>query len=237
LATLSQAKSLGGVGAIFVILTFVPSVGWLLGIIGFILMLVAIKNISDVTGDKSIFNNMLLAVGLAIAGVVVGVLVVVASVLRFIGLNGLNAGPNFNGSTVPAGDIIGLIGSVLLGLAVVWIMFVVSAIFARRSYGSIASRLNVGMFGTTGLLYLIGAATTIILAGFIILFVAGILQIIAFFSIPAQLPTQATGGMSGPMAPPSSMPAPGGATKFCVNCGNKLDASATFCNNCGAKQP
>ena len=74
MASLSQAKSLGAVGSILVVLTAVPSVGALLGIVGFILMLVAIKNISEVVGDRSIFNNMLVAVGLAIAGIVVGAL-------------------------------------------------------------------------------------------------------------------------------------------------------------------
>jgi uncharacterized membrane protein len=238
MATLSQAKSLGAVGSILVVLTAVPSVGALLGIVGFILMLVAIKNISDVVGDKSIFSNMLVAVGLAIAGIVVGALVLVGSVLRFVGLNALSLGPDFNPSTVPTGDWVGLIGSLLLGLAVVWIMLVVSAVYVRRSYGSIASKLNVGMFGTAGLLYLIGAATTIILVGFLLLFVAQILVLVAFFSIPNQPPAQAAGGMPGPMAsPPPSISSPGGATKFCASCGSKIAASATFCNSCGAKQP
>jgi uncharacterized membrane protein len=237
MATLSRAKSLGAVGSILVVLTAVPSVGAFLGIIGFILLLIAIKNISDVVADKSIYNNMLVAVGLGIAGIVVGALVLVGSVLRFVGLNNLSVGPDFNPSTVPTGDWVGLIGSILIGLAVVWIMLVISAVYVRRSYGSIASKLNVGMFGTAGLLYLIGAATTIILVGFLLLFVAQILVVVAFFSIPDQTPMQAAGGAPGTMAPAPSMPPPGGATKFCANCGSKIAASATFCNSCGAKQP
>jgi hypothetical protein len=158
--------------------------------------------------------------------------------MRFVGLNALSLGPNFNASSVPTGDWVGLIGTILVGLAVVWIMLVVSAVYVRRAYGAISSKLNVGMFGTAGLLYLIGAATTIVLVGFIILFVAQILLVVAFFSIPSQLPGQGTGGMPGPMGvPPPPMSPPGGATKFCVSCGNKISASATFCNNCGAKQP
>ena len=34
---------------------------------------------------------------------------------------------------------------------------------------------------------------------------------------------------------PVPMPAPG--TKFCTNCGAQIDASATFCGKCGARQP
>ena len=184
--SISQAKILGEVGSILVILSAVPSAGGLLGIVGFILMLVAIKYISDIVADRSIFNDMLIAVVLAIAGVIVGALVVVGSVLRFIGLSGLNMvdlGANFNPSSVPAGDWIGLIGSVILGLAAVWVMLLVSAIFVRRAYSAISSKLNVAMFGTAGLVYLIGAATTIVLVGFVIIFIAQILLIVAFFSI------------------------------------------------------
>jgi uncharacterized membrane protein len=68
------------------------------------------------------------------------------------------------------------------------------------------------MFQTTGLLYLIGAALTIILVGFLILLIAEILQIVAFFSIPEQLPPsmppQQTWGPPSPLAPmpPSQAP-------------------------------
>ena len=34
---------------------------------------------------------------------------------------------------------------------------------------------------------------------------------------------------------PTIMPAPG--MKFCPNCGTQMEASATYCSNCGAKQP
>jgi uncharacterized membrane protein len=48
------------------------------------------------------------------------------------------------------------------------------------------------MFNTTALLYLIGAATTIVVIGFVILLVAEILQIVAFFSLPEAPPPTGT---------------------------------------------
>jgi Protein of unknown function (DUF996) len=101
----------------------------------------------------------------------------VGSVLRFVGLNALSLGPNFNPSTVPTGDWLALIGSVLI-----------SAVYVRKTYGSIASKLKVHMFETAGLVYLIGAATTIILVGFVLLLVAQILVILAFFAIEEKQP-------------------------------------------------
>jgi len=97
--SISQAKSLGAVGSILVLLTAVPSIGGLLGIVGFILILVAIKNISDFLADRSIFNNALMAVGLAIAGVVAGTLVLLGGLLSFMGLNSLNLQASVQAST------------------------------------------------------------------------------------------------------------------------------------------
>jgi len=48
---------------------------------------------------------------------------------------------------------------------------------------SLAEKTGVGLFGTTGLILLIGAVLTIILIGFLLLWVALILLTVAFFSI------------------------------------------------------
>jgi uncharacterized membrane protein len=182
--SLSRAKSMGQVGSIFVLLLPVPDVGFVLGIVGLILVLLAIKEISEVVSDRAIFNNMLWSIILAIVGIVIAVLVVVASVLHFIGLGNLSGiGSSFKPSTVPSGDWMGLIGSIIAGLVVVWLVMIASAVFVRRSYSEIAAKLKVDNFNTAGLIYLIGAATTIFLVGFILLFVAQILVVVSFFSI------------------------------------------------------
>lgn len=199
--SLSQAKTLGGVGGILILLTLIPAAGFLLAIAGFVLTLLAVKYISDSLQDRSIFNNMIIAVILAIVGVVVGAIVVFASVFRFVGLGFLQGGfisPGFNPSTINPGDYIGLFIGVIAGLAIVWVILIISAIFLRRSYSSIANKLNVNMFNTAALLFLIGAALTIVLVGFLIIFIAIILQIVSFFSItevasqPQQAPTSGT---------------------------------------------
>ena len=64
---------------------------------------------------------------------------------------------------------------------------IISAIFIRRSFNSIASAVNVKMFSTAALLYLIGAILMIAFGiGTIISFIGIILQIIAFFQIPVK---------------------------------------------------
>ena len=186
MATLGHAKTYGGVGSNLALLLPVPSIGWLLSIAGLVLILFAVKYISEIVKDSSIFNDMVVSIVVTIVGVVVGFFVLVASFFRFMGLNNLNFadfGSNFNPSTIPTGDWIGLITWALLGIAVVWVLFMVSGVFLRRGYGKIGKALNIGMFGTAGLVFLIGAATTILVVGLIIIPIAFILMAVAFLSI------------------------------------------------------
>ena len=201
---LSQVRTLGGVGSILMVLGLVPLVGWVLGIAGAIMVLLAIKQISEMVEDRSIFNNMIIAIILGIVGIAVVVAVIVGSVLSTMGLGNLsgmfpngfaNGFPGYMPPAVPSGGMFGLIMGALVGLAALWVLLLVSAIFVRRSYESVSRKLGVGMFATTGLIYLIGAALTIVLVGFVLLFVALILNIIAFFSISDQ-----------PAAQPSTRP-------------------------------
>ena len=187
--SLNEVKTLGGVGSILTLLAVVPTAGVVLAIIGLILVLIALKYASDILGDPKIFNNMLYAVILGIIGLVIGAVAVVAVVFQAMGLGYLSSSFAYTApSTVTAGDIMGMLGTVLLGLVAIWVCFLVSSIFLRRSYGELGKRLNVGLFGTAALLYLVGAILTIILVGFLLIFVAEILFIVAFFSINTQLP-------------------------------------------------
>lgn len=196
--TLESVKTLGGIGSILTLLGFVPTVGAVLAIIGLILVLVAFKYASDILGDPKIFNNVLYSVILGIIGLVVGVVVVVATVFQAMGMGYLSSSFAYTGpTTVAAGDIVGMLGTILVGLAAIWICFVVSSIFLRRGYGELGRRLNVGLFGTGALLYLIGAVLVIVLVGFLLILIADVLFIVAFFSINTQLP------QPSPMAQPA----------------------------------
>ncbi len=82
MATLGEAKILGGVGAILLLVPFVNLVGW-------ILVLIAVKYISDITRDRSVFDNMLYAVILAIIGTVALTLIIVLPILGLGGITGV----------------------------------------------------------------------------------------------------------------------------------------------------
>lgn len=204
MASLSQAKTLGGVGSILILLGAVPNVGFILAIVGFILVLVAVKNVSEAVSEPKIFNDMIIAVITAIVGLVVFGVIVAVAILSFIGIGSIGT---VTPGTLPMGLLNGL-ALLIGGLVVVWVFYLVSAIFLRRSYERIGTRLNVNMFHTTGLLYLIGAALTIVFVGLLIVLIAEILQIVAFFSIPDQLPAAMPAQQGWAPPPPSPPPMP-----------------------------
>lgn len=184
MTSLSNAKTLGGIGAILVLLFVVPSAGAILGIAGFVMILVAVKYISDYFDERRILNDMMLAVILSVVGIAVGSLVIVPTVIGAF-QNGYFGGPNFTPSPdVTAAQWITFGTAIGLGLVAAWAFFLASSVFIRRSYNAIGARLNVNMFGSAGLLYLIGAATSIVGIGFLILLVAQIITAVAFFAIP-----------------------------------------------------
>lgn len=195
---LSRAKMLGGVGSILTLLLFVPYyVGSVLVIIGWILILIAVKDISEALQDRSIYNNALISAIMAIIGAVTFAVVVAAA---FFALLGLGSFPTTAGSTPPTG-FVGIFVAAALGLAVVWVIGIVGSYFLYKSFKGISAKLPVGLFGTGALLYFIGSILTIILIGFFLIFIAQILFIAAFFSIPDR-PTQPA--MMQPGMAPSS---------------------------------
>jgi uncharacterized membrane protein len=203
LGKLSDSKMLGGIGSILQIIPF-------LSIVGYILTLIAVKYVSDEVHDSTIFNDMLLAVITGIVGVVLG-----AFVFFFGSLS----------SIYTAG--VGAIAGGIAFLVIVWIALIVSSIFVRKAFDKMADKLGVGTFRTAGMLYFIGALLTIILVGFVLLFVAFILQVVAFFSIPESPP--------GMQPATQTMAQPG--FKFCPSCGTQIPVASGFCPKCGAKQP
>jgi len=225
MASLSSAKTLGGVGGILVFIPFLSLVGW-------ILILLATKEISDSVQDKTIFDDALLAGITAVIGAVVFALVFALTVFT-----GSVAGPFTPGPFAFSGVFLGILGAF-------WIFTLISAIFLKRSYEKIAQRLNVSAFATTGLLYLIGAALTIVLVGFLILLIALIFQVVAYFSIQDR-PLTASWSQPAPQTfTPSTVTQqtatlqqqPSIESKFCSKCGARLASIAVFCTSCGAKQ-
>lgn len=208
---LESAKNIGGVGAVLLVVGFLAifanAYGGLLSLVGIILVLIGLKGMADNYKEAGIINNALYSVVMAIVGGVVFVGVLVASVLFF-----LSNLPDWLKTPFQAGDWQGfsnaiqqhvtaadfsflwaLIGSVIIALVVLFVFIVITTFFFRRSLGLLSTKSNVGLFGTTGLVMLIGGLLTIVLIGFVLIWISWIMLAVAFFQVKA---------LPKPQAPP-----------------------------------
>jgi uncharacterized membrane protein len=189
---------MGGVGSILVLLSFVPFVGFLFGLAGLVMVLLAVKWISEAVNDSEIFRNVLMAVILQIVGSAISVFVVIGSLFAFIGSQVMMApfGPSFDGFGSPgilgANAVMAVLGSLLAGLIAMWVMLIIAARFLRKGYERIADKTGTRTFRSVGRWYYYGAWLMIILVGFVLILIAWILQIKAFFSLPESPPSQPT---------------------------------------------
>jgi uncharacterized membrane protein len=183
---------MGGVGSILVLLSFVPYVGFVLGLAGFVMVLLAVKQISEVVRDREIFNNVLMAVILQIVGSAISAFVVIGGLLSTFMMAPL--GSPFDGFGGPgmfgAGAALAILGSLIVGLIVMWVILIIAARFLRKGYEGIATKTGTETFRSVGRWYYHGAWLAIVVVGFVLTLIAAILQIVAFFSLPESPPNQ-----------------------------------------------
>ncbi len=200
--TLQSSKTLGGIGALLLVVSpfLVSGFTLLVDLVGLILVLMAVKGLSDHYNEASIFNNSLYGVILSIVGVVIFVAALFVTALSFFeNVLGIELSAAFSDPTVFSNiewteamildNLMAHVGALVGSLLALFIFIVVAAIFYRKSLTTLAEKTGVGLFGTAGLLLLIGAVLTIIAIGFLLIWVALILVTAAFFMIreePAQ---------------------------------------------------
>jgi len=183
---LHDAKIFGVIGAIFMLLggVIIPGLG---AVIGLVFLFIAITYIADDTKDRSIFDNYLMHFILTIVAVVAIFIIFFVSVGGFTFFSAMKS-IDFKSPQAVWDFFSPYIAWWALGLVIGWIFFIVAAWYLRRSYNSIAEHTKVELYRTMGTVYLIGAITTIVLIGFLIILVAKIIEIACFFSLPDQLP-------------------------------------------------
>jgi len=198
------SKNLSGVGAILVFVSFLALPfsnafgGGFVTLIGLILMLIGVKGLADYYKDAGIFNNMLYGTITGIVGVVVAIAVAIGLVLNSLSSFLYKVFPSWNGdwttlsgmtpntSNLTLTDIAPFITAALSVFVILLVVVIIVALFYRRSLSSLRDKSGTSLFGTTGILLLIGAVLTIILIGYLIVWIAILLLAIAFFSMRAQ---------------------------------------------------
>jgi len=187
------------------LLTVVPLFGAIVGSLGFVLIIFAMKEVANAFHDKTIYINTLIGATTSIGGLILTSLVVVRSMVRFVGLKNvagnLPYGPSLNLPPFAVGDPVGLFLAILPALFLIWIVQLTAAVFMRRAYESIAARMKFKTLRTAGWLYLAGSSTTVILVGFGLLAVGQIILSRAFFSMEEEVPVRPVPPIIRPPAP------------------------------------
>ena len=214
--SLQYSKTLAGEGAILLLLSLVPYAGWILGIIGIILLLRAMKEFSNYYQDEEIYKNSLtgvkfyivalVAAGVAIASLVIGI--------------GTATGFTFATGFVPTvGFGVGLI-VFFAGLIIAFVFYILAASHLRQTFNTLAQKSGERSFTTAGNLLWWGSILSIVLVGLVLILIAWIFATIGFFTM--KTPQQQSYNPQQSTTPPSSQPEQGNmtATKGIINNNN-----------------
>jgi uncharacterized membrane protein len=211
--TLESSKTLGGVGAILMFVGVLPTINYLgiIEIVGLILVLFALRNLANSYREGGIFRHAIYGVAVAVVGAIIVGVLAVAVVLSNIkdlvtqlypGWNGdwsTLQGMTANTTNFDPTNIFPLIGGLLVVLVIAWVFAIIASFFIYRSLKQVSNKSNLGLFGTAGLILLIGAIIPLI--GLILMWVSALILAIAFFTFKPQEESIATA--TSPPSPPT----------------------------------
>lgn len=224
--TFETSKNLGGLGAILLVIAavmiiFLPVATFVIGAAGAIMLLIGLHGLAGYYKERGIFNNGLISFLVVVIG---GILVAV--VFLYVVLSNITPllqqiYPGWNGdwaalqnmtpdtSALQSGNFdYSVLMPMLVGMVavfvVVWIVAIIAGVFIRQSLNQIKEKSNVNMFGTAGIVVLIGAFLGIIVIGYIIMVIGILMAAIAFFQLrPVSPVVEPMVSPSPPTVPPA----------------------------------
>ena len=194
--TFESSKNLSAVGSLLIVIGaaagFATSFSGILSLVGIILLLIGLKGLADYYKEEGIFNNALYSIIIAIVGCVVSIGIIAASAVTALADLGIdwaniedwaNIGTDvgtvftdFDFSTIAT-----LLGAILVGVIVLFVVMILAMYFLRKSMDQLSTKSGIGLFGTAGILVLIGAVIPVI--GLLIIWIGFILATVAFFQM------------------------------------------------------
>ncbi len=168
---LKEVKYLGGIGAILNLVSY--AVGGILAIVGYILILIALNKISKIFNDDEVFKKYLYGIILWIVAVLIAIFAVGISFISLL-FSSLDYG-------------LMAVSSFLIGIMLFYILLVIGSYFIKKSYEKVSYYTDVDSFRICGLLYFIGTILLIVIVGVVVIIIAQVLEIVAYFSLPDDL--------------------------------------------------
>ncbi len=175
------AKTLCGEGSVLLLLSLVPYVGWVLGIVGVVLLLRGMRELSSYYQDDRLYRDTWTGVKYLIIAIVAAAVATAAALIGFYSATGFVAG-QFT-PTVTFGFGLAIF---LAGLIAAFVFYIFAASHLRRTFNSLAQKTGEPSFATAGTLLWVGALLTIIVVGLLLIFVAWIFTTIGFFTMKSR---------------------------------------------------
>ena len=195
------SKTLAIEGSILLLLSLIPYVGWVLGIIGVVLLLKSMKEFSNYYQDEKIYKDAFTGVKYYIVAIVAAAVSIAAITIGVWSATGFTA--DF---ALTAGFGIGLV-AFLVGLVVAFVFYVLAASHLKRTFNTLAQKSGEASFSTAGTLLWVGSILTIIFVGLILIFIAWIFATIGFFTMKSRQYQQYTPQPNGyGYTPPPTQP-------------------------------
>ena len=220
------SKTLAMEGSILTILGLVPYVGWVLGIIGIVLLLRAIKEFADYYQDNEIYQNSLTGVKYYIVALIALAIAGAGFVVGFV----LNNFP----ASFGIGNAVGLAVGIAF-LIVAFVFYVLAATHLRKTFNKLAQKTGEHSFETAGTLLWVGSMLTIIGVGVLLIFVAWIFAIVGFFTMKSPQPPYSPKPYGYTPLSEQSTDGSSQTQSYCSNCGAPLKPQSTYCSSCGKK--
>jgi uncharacterized membrane protein len=179
---ISTQKMLGGIGSILMLLGWIPGMGILLSILGVVLWIISMYQLSNILGKPSIFQKILIGFVLNIAGIVIA--------LGFGLMAGISSFATMRDET---GAILGLGLGFIVTIIVAYAISLVAFYFYKEAYEVLAQATAHNLFKIAGLLMFIGAITIILFGlGALLIIVGYIVLAVAFFTAPKEVEVRGT---------------------------------------------
>jgi uncharacterized membrane protein len=193
------AKTLCGEGSILLLLSLVPYVGWVLGIVGVVLLLRGVKELSSYYQEDKLYRDSWTGVKYYIIAIVAIAVAIAALIIGIWSATGFNFTA---ASFVPTIAFGAGVVAFLAGLVTAFVFYILAASHLRNTFRALSQKTGEGSFETAGTLLWIGAILSIIGIGLLLILIAWIFATIGFFTMKSrqyqQYQAQANGGAQSP---------------------------------------
>jgi uncharacterized membrane protein len=179
-SNLENDKIWGIIGTLLLLISPIIS-GWgiVIVIIGTVLLLISFNGLAKAYQDRSIFQNVLYGGVIFVVGLALAVAIIAIAAAGLISsLGGIVSPSNLQGL-----DLLPYLIAIVAALFIVLVCAVVGTVFIRKSLKIVAQRSGTTMFATAGTVLFVGSILTIIVIGFLIIWIAMLLLLVAFLEL------------------------------------------------------